>query len=146
MAGGIKWDEAKAEKMRQRLDKLAGGYSSAAFRAAGQVAQQVINDAINIVPTVPLRTGNLRSSGTFEVFSGGLTWRSVRLVVGFNTPYAAAVHQGGWKTGPLAGKKMTNWSESGSGPYFLSSKLQRFRVQYVRVWGDKVARLLGMKP
>jgi len=135
MAGGIKWDEAKAEKMRQRLDKLAAGYSSATFRAAGQVAQQVINDAINIVPTVPLRTGNLRSSGTFEVFPGGLTWRSVRLVVGFNTPYAAKVHQF-----PM------HFREPGAGNYFLSSKLQRFRAQYIRVWGDKVARLLGMKP
>ena len=135
MAEGIKWDEGKAEQMRRRLDKLAAQYPTATFRAAGQVGQQVINDAINIVPTVPIRTGNLRSSGTFEVFPGGAGWRSVRLVVGFNTPYAARVHQF-----PM------NFREPGAGNYFLSSKLQRFRGEYIRVWGEKVARSLGMAP
>ncbi|HUT62191.1 MAG TPA: hypothetical protein VNA25_30495 [Phycisphaerae bacterium] len=125
----IRWDEAKWREMQARLRRLTRSYPTAAQKAAGQIGKQVIWDSINVPPTVPIDTGNLRSSGTFEVFArpSGAT-----LTVGFNTPYAAHVHQ----------VPMT-FREPGSGNYFLSSKLQRFRQQYVSSWGRKIAQIQG---
>ena len=121
MASGIKWDAAKAARMRQRLQSLASSYPTATAQMAGQVAMQVIADSINEPPTVPIDTGNLRSSGTFEVLSGG-SWRSVKVLVGFNTPYAAKVHEI-----PM------HFQDPDAGNKYLESKLQRHKEQYVRV-------------
>ena len=129
-AGGIEW--RGWEKMKARLDKLAGGYGDAAARCAGLLGQQVIADAINEVPTVPIDTGRLRRSGTFEVIPDA-SWRRVMLQVGFNTAYAARVHQV-----PM------QFREPGSGNYFLSAKLDRHRREYVESWARRVTRALGM--
>jgi hypothetical protein len=133
MAKGIVWDEAKWANMRIKLQKLSAGYPTAAMQTAGQVAVQVINDCIMQGPTVPMKTGNLRSSGTFEVIQGD-SWRSVKFYVGFNTPYAAKVHE--W---PVT----KNWTTPGSGPKYLESKLVMYKEQYLKVWTQKMDRILG---
>ena len=130
---GIKWD---ADKFKARMDKLAAAYPTATEKAAAGIGQQVIWDAINEAPTVPVLTGNLRSSGAYEVFPGGLSWRSVKLYVGFNTPYAARVHQ--------IPMNFNTARAPGAGNYFLSAKLDRHRTEYVKAWGRKTASLLGM--
>jgi len=118
--------------MRGRLDKLARSYPGATDKCAAGVGQQVLHDSINEVPTVPIRTGKLRSSGTFEVF-GGMHWRSAKVTVGFNTSYAARVHQI-----PM------QFREPSAGNYFLSAKLQHHRRDYVESWTRCVSRALGM--
>jgi len=132
MVSGIKWDAAKTAQMKQRLRSLASSYPTATAQMAGEVAMQVIADSINEPPTVPIDTGNLRSTGTFEVFSGG-SWRSVKVIVGFNTPYAAKVHEV-----PM------RFQEPSAGNKYLEAKLQRHKEQYVRVWVNGVTRRLGM--
>jgi len=132
MASGIKWDKTQAARMKQRLSFLASSYPTATAQMAGEVAMQVIADSINEPPTVPIDTGNLRSSGTFEVISDS-SWRSVKVLVGFNTPYAARVHEI-----PM------HFQDADAGNKYLESKLQRHQEQYVRVWVKGVTRRLGM--
>lgn len=131
---GIKWDEASRRRFEQRLARLQGQYPTATQRAAAQVATQVLNDCMTEPPTVPKDTGTLRASGTWEVF-GGASWREVKLTVGFNTTYAARVHEM---------PESTQWTTSGSGPKFLEDKIFGHGEEYVRMWGHLVARELGM--
>jgi hypothetical protein len=129
MAGAIRWDGW--QELQRELRKKAGSYGNGGERCAGQVAEQVINDAIHKRPTVPIDTGTLRGSGTFEIPPHGL--RSVKLIAGFNTAYAAHVHQV-----PM------NFREPSAGNYYLSDKLRRYRQSYIRGWARCVARELGM--
>ena len=133
MAEPIKWRGQK--NFLRRLDKLATLYPDATARSAAAIGIAVLHDAINEQPTVPYRTGKLRSSGTFEVFPAR-NWRSCGLTVGFNATYAARVHQLPWYG--------AHWTEPGSGSYFLSSKLLRHRKEYIRSWAEAVSRDLGM--
>ena len=130
MAEGIKW--TGWDKMKGRLDKLGRAYPDATRQCAAGIGTQVINDSINETPTVPIRTGKLRSSGTFEVF-GGAHWRYCKVTAGFNTSYAAKVHQ----------IPMT-FREPSAGNYFLSSKLSRHGREYVEAWAACVSHRLGM--
>jgi len=130
MAEAIRWEGW--DKMEAKLDKLGASYPEAVTRSAAAIGIAVLNDAINEVPTVPKDTGMLRGSGTFEVF-GGAHWRGCKLQVGFNKTYAARVHQI-----PM------NFRESGSGNYYLSSKLARHHQEYITSWARSVSRSLGM--
>lgn len=130
MAEGIKW--SGQDRFFGRLDKLARSYPGATDRCAARVGTQVLHDAINEVPTVPIRTGKARSSGTFEVFGGAL-WRYAKLIVGFNVSYGARIHQI-----PM------RFREPSAGNYFLSAKLQRHKRDYVESWAACVSRRLGM--
>ena len=130
MPEGIEW--RGQERFFGRLDKLARAYPGATDKCAAGIGTEVLHDAINEVPTVPINTGKLRSSGTFEVF-GGAHWRHAKIIVGFNTSYAAKVHQ-----------LPMRFREPSAGNYFLSSKLQRHKRDYVESWTRCVARRLGM--
>lgn len=130
---GIAWNEESWQKMQAKLHYLAQNYPTECSRAAASVAVQVINDSIFEEPTVPIDTGNLRSSGTYEVITTD-SWRAVSILVGFNAPYALKVHEV-----PM------NFKEPGSGNKYLSSKLQRHADEYIRVWVTKVDRALGFR-
>jgi len=98
---------------------------------------RVLEDCVNIAPTVPIRTGTLRASGTYEVIQRGLGWREVEIIVGYNTAYAARVHQ--------VPMNFNRALDPAVGNYFLSSKLDRFGKQYVELWGQCVGQRLGMR-
>jgi hypothetical protein len=60
--------------------------------------------------------------------------------VGFNTPYAAYLHEGMRKDGSHVVK---NWSEQGSGAKFLETKLIMFRDRYGRIMVEVIERELS---
>ena len=95
----------------------------------------VIKDALYEVPRTPFRTGTLWASGTYEVF-GGMHWRYVKLAVGFNTSYAARVHQ--------VPMNFNTTLVPGAGNYFLSAKLRNHARDYVESWVRCVSKQLGM--
>ena len=64
--------------------------------------------------------------------------------VAFDVVYAAPMHAGRWQTGPLAGVSVRNWSEPGSGPFFLGEKLRRFRAKYVQTIVRTIQKVVGM--
>ena len=121
--------------MKGRLDKLARAYPGATERCAGGIGLQVIKDALNETPRAPLDTGTLRASGTFEVY-GGMHWRYAKVMAGFNTNYAARVHQ--------VPMNFNTTRMPGAGNYFLSTKLQRHARDYIVSWTNCVAHNLGM--
>jgi hypothetical protein len=127
MAKGILWN---ATDFHKKMNVLQASYPSAADRIAGQVAIQVLNDATMESPTVPIDIGNLRSMGTFLVMQP--TPSSVRFYVGYNTPYAARVHNV-----PM------NFQDQDAGNEYLSIKLRRHANEYLRVWATKMRRLMG---
>ena len=134
MAEAIKW--TGWDKMEARLDKLARTYPDAVARGAAKVGTAVLHDAVTEMPTVPRKSGTLQSSGTYEVYAGA-HWRRCKLRVGFNTHYAARVHQLPWYG--------VHWTTPGSGSYFLSTKLLRHKREYIANWARGVSRDLGMK-
>ena len=80
-----------------------------ANKALGLVGKEMIDDAVNQDPKVPVDTGRLKSSGFSKVENN-------ELVVGFDTPYAGKVHE-----------------LSKSGKKYLSSKVERNRAEYKKV-------------
>lgn len=108
------------------------------------VLSEVKHDADTVQPKTPLLEGNLRGDYTFvlegitksRIASTGKKGgagpqpaerygaKSIIAKIIFRMPYAAKLHE-------AVGKKIA-WSEPGSGPKYLESKLSMFRRKY---WG-----------
>jgi hypothetical protein len=155
----VKLDTTAAKKS---LETLENAYVAALAEGLGQAGGMLLNDAVMELNTVPLDTGFLRGSGSFFVNgkmvhanTGGSPATNLEntgderlgrmvLVVGFNTVYAAVMHEGGWQTGPLAGHVITHYRESGSGKFFLLSKLVAHHRLYVEVAANYAKSKVGM--
>lgn len=59
-------------------------------------------------------------------------------VVGFNTPYAAYLHEGVRQDGT---HKVTKWGEPGSGAKYLTSKMEKYNKQYMEIIAARLRRL-----
>jgi len=101
----------------------------------------VLEDAVNEIPTVPMRAGWLRGTAEADAEVHGAI---VVLEAGFNSPYGAVMHEGRWETGRLAGIEVKHWTTPGSGKHFLSSKLQLHRQEYVDRFSEIVIEKTGM--
>lgn len=83
---------------------------------------EIIRDTMRDEPTVPKLSGHLRRSGVIE--EPYLTPKEIRIVVGFNTEYAARIHEA---------PESWNWSLPGSGPKFLEKKLLKHGQKYFNI-------------
>lgn len=146
------------------LARWSREYQQNLVKAMGQAGMMLLNEAVMDAPTVPMETGDLRGSGSVFVNgkltgtsenqgSGGSPARSVEYQarpgevichMGFNTVYAAVMHEGRWQTGPMAGVEIRNWSEPNSGKFFLSAKLAANGEKYVGVAVEEARRMTGM--
>jgi len=79
-------------------------------------------------PLIPVDTGNLRASWTFETFHSS---KGPTILMGFTANYALFVHEmlenrfgSTFGAGSISGKEI-NWSRPGSGPKFFESALKR---------------------
>lgn len=108
-------------------------------RALGVAMLDLLNDCIMEVPTVPLKEGWLRGSGSIfvnNVLAGTYTNNKDKFVnldnnqgdntgfvgvIGFNAPYAARLHEG----------INFKFTEPSSGAKFLESKLIGNRSKYI---------------
>lgn len=94
------------------------------FKAANELKL----DADHVEPKTPVKEGTLKGSWKVEVeFLGKDTWT---LVCGFNVDYASYVHEM---------VKKNPWTQSGSGPKFLESKLYMFSDKYIGIVAKVVA-------
>lgn len=141
MAKVFEWDAGTVARFSGNLSRLATRFPQAAYETGGQVALQALNDTVMEAPTVPMLTGHLRGTSTHEVH---VKAAGAEILYGYNTVYAAVMHEGRWETGPLAGVTIRHWTEPGSGPGFILQKLQRHGREYIEVWADKIRRELGM--
>lgn len=100
----------------------------------------LIRDAITETPAVPKSRGISKPKGSRWTGPGHLrrsqkvekpviTSREISVEVGFNTDYAAYVHEA---------PSNLNWSTPGTGPKFLETKLARHKDKYMR----KVAEVI----
>lgn len=148
----IKLDTSEFERKLQRL--VQRNIPAEIEKGMGKAGLQLMNDAVMQSPTVPLDEGTLRASGSLFVAnklmdtSGQSRKRGTPAlehqekasedqtiaVVGFNTPYAARMHEG-------IGIK--NWSEPGSGPKFLEAKMANNRKDYMKIVADHLQEAEG---
>lgn len=119
-------------------------------KGLGRAMLQLLNDCVMEVPTVPLREGWLRGSGsvfvqnalvyTTELFptarpkyalknyAEAVTIGDLVGVIGFNAPYAAKTHEG----------IDLHFREPSSGPKYLESKMLRNRETYALIIANTI--------
>lgn len=135
------------------LDEANHRLLRAAGRALAAVGDDLHGRAIN---RVPLREGTLRGSGEVAFLAGGQRHLSMRdaveaalhagdgatleVEVSFNTPYAAAQHEGA--PGPprsWAGHSTLTYSQPGTGPKYLEGPLLEEAARYENVLARTIA-------
>ena len=113
------------DNLLSRLKRYERISMSAVERGMGKAAGQLMSDCVNKTPTVPIDEGTLRRSGSRRVEKK--TGKIIG-VVGFNTPYAARLHE----------NPQYNFTEPSSGGKYLESKLSRFGDRYFRIIAREV--------
>ena len=103
------------KKVQDGLKKIQRGTETATTAAMKPVLFQLKQDADQIEPKTPHLTGHLRADITYKINKdeGSLT---------FKQPYAEKWHET---------EKDINWSETGVGPKYLESKINRFYSKYI---------------
>jgi len=124
----------------------------------GQAMLQLLNDCVMIPPTVPHKEGTLRGSGsvfvgqrlvaTTEHFANGkgkpnpakthqveLSQGKLTGIAGFNTPYAARLHE----------HPEYKFKEPGSGGHYMSSKIVQFREMYLQMVAGYIKKKAAQK-
>lgn len=97
-----------------------------------KVAGIVLRDAIVEEPRAPHDTGNLWREQKIEpprILAGEIT-----IELGFNTDYAAIVHEM---------PANTNWTMTGSGPKYLEAKLIKNKEKYMGMIAEGLRRKAG---
>lgn len=134
---GITFNSNNFDKKTNKLIKQS--FPDGLERALGVAMLDLLNDCIMEVPTVPLKEGWLRGSGSIfvnNVLAGTYTNNKDKFVnldnnqgdntgfvgvIGFNAPYAARLHEG----------INFKFTEPSSGSKFLESKLIGNRSKYM---------------
>lgn len=134
--------------------------SPAVARAAVPVAEELLQDTLKRVPTVPMDKGRLRASGSVFI-NGKLVMVSAQLgfandegtpltaigrteirkngseiIVVYNTPYAAAVHEM---------PATTNWTTEGSGAKYIENTLSERGEHYLKKWFEAIKEMMSKK-
>ncbi|MFA5379584.1 MAG: HK97 gp10 family phage protein [Dehalococcoidia bacterium] len=112
---------------------------SIATEALYEMAKQVVNDAVNVEPKVPV--GHYRAKAGKRTGVGGQlkqSWKIEKtkdgmITVGFNMPYATYQHEGQRSDGS---RVIRNWTEPGAGKKFLGNKLSMFKDIYLKRMAD----------
>ena len=150
------FDSSNVEKaLRDLIDRQ---FPEIITRALGKVGAAIIHDANMEVPATPLKFGYLRSSasafvnnehvytapwivkerGDKEYFpttdhTEAIPPNVQQVVVGWNTPYAAAQHEG--TNGVVV---FQNYTTEGTSKKFLERKLQENDQLYVKLVADEI--------
>jgi len=106
-----------------------------------KVGKQVLRDAIEISPKVPI--GHYRAKAGKRSGVGGALKRSGKVtrmldgsvIVSFNMPYASVVHAGKRADGSHVIK---NWTEPGAGKEFLEKKLKMYGAVYLHLLANYI--------
>jgi hypothetical protein len=127
--GSFTLDLTKFDQEFDRINKTA--VPGAARRGAFKAASELLLDADNIEPKVPLKEGHLKGEKVIEIEvqpDGGAEIRA-----GYNKEYASYLHE--MVTDDPTPK---TWTEPGSGPKFLEDKLTRFNEKYLEIMAAEI--------
>ena len=144
----IKFDSSEFEKGLKRANEIT---LKALEKGMGVAMLSMLGDCINEIPTVPLKEGWLRGSGSvfvdnklIDVSQSGLPKFALTSlfepleekgligVIGFNAPYAAKMHEG----------IDFHFTEPSSGAKYLETKMHRNKKRYVEIISDEVRKEL----
>jgi len=117
----------------------------ATARGAYKTAALIIRDAIKEEPSVPKSRGVTKEGGRRGQAPGHLRRSqkieqpkiehgAISVELGFNTDYAAYVHEM---------PKSTHWTVPGTGPKYLESKLLRNKEKYAKHIADEIKEAGG---
>lgn len=148
--------ELDTTDMERQLAKLAKLSPEAAERGMAQAGLQLLDDAVNMAPSVPFDEGTLQGSGSLFVqnklvatseehgqgkgdpnteHSERIGRHEVKAVVGFNLVYAARLHEG---------EEYEFQQQKGTeGAKYLENKLVGERKEYMAIVADEVKRRLN---
>lgn len=129
MAKSLTMDFSEFNKKFDKLNREVTGKleEKGMFRALSALK----HDAENVVPTVPKKIGTLRSEVEFDIKVQGK--KSVEGTIIYTMPYATRLHEA---------PESWNFSEPGSGPKFLLSKLIVYGKKYRDIIGAYIKRNL----
>lgn len=113
------------------MSELGKQLEDAAQSTVVTMAQVMIGRAVK---NAPVDEGTLRDSALATTVSDGTTTTAV---LSFNTPYAAVQHEGGWKTGPMAGTSIKNHPKGGGSKY-LERAVKDLTPKYVALLQKRV--------
>ena len=113
-------------KYSKNMNALLKNQPEAAIRILTKTGDAVIRDANKEEPRTPKDKGFLRSK-TLVIMVGRNS-----AAVFFTQPQAHRWHEAIGNIDPVTGGKIT-WTDAGSGPKFLESKIVRFRSKYLEL-------------
>ena len=122
---GFTVDFSDFEKNFERIVKSA--IPAAGARGLQKGAAFLLRDAILETPTVPKKLGNLRR--TQQVNKPKISSKETSVEAGFAADYAAKVHEM---------PDTNNFTEPGSGPKYLETKLIRNKEKYMKITADQI--------
>jgi hypothetical protein len=104
----------------------------AARKGMFQAMNELKHDSDKEPPKTPVKEGHLKGSWRVEISPGGFSG-NIEIIAGFNIEYASYVHEMFYGIG--FGDIITpgTWTEPGSGPKFLESKLTRYFKKYLEI-------------
>jgi hypothetical protein len=104
----------------------------AARQGIKDAIDQLYQDALTVEPTVPKKEGTLRAQAdkAVEVSSDSIVG-----TLTFTQPYAHRRHEE--ERGPVSGKPVV-FTEPGSGPKYVETKIVRFMKDYIGIVRDSI--------
>jgi len=139
MAGQVKsgmfFDLTVFEKSLVQVARVT--MSEAARKGLYNAAAELIQDAIKVEPKVPRKEGPLIRSATRAVDPNP---DNISVLAGFNIEYAVYTHEAA-----DTAQVMPNWTEPGSGPKYLESKLPRFKDKYIKIACETIRKAVFKK-
>ena len=107
-------------------------------------AHALLNDADDMIPQVPYKTGDLRASRLVK--DPVITGDKVSVSCGYNSIYAAYQHEGERKDHSHKVENYTRTQVPGPGPKFLEKKMAGNAKRFMAIVTDHIREKLGGSP
>lgn len=128
----LDWSEVQKSMERMTQNVIPAVSRKALFA----VAAELLQDADRVPPKTPKKEGHLKGSKKIEISIAELG--KIAVLAGFNISYASFVHEKVPRE--EYGEKKISWTEPGSGPKYLESKLLMFKKKYFDMLGEAIRR------
>jgi len=118
------------------FERYVRRYPEAAADSLHRQGPFILAKAVTEEPMVPHKSGTLARSQ--RVLRPVIRKREIFVFLGFNTEYAAYVHEG---------LETWNWTLPGSGPKYLETKLARYATDVVKRMAEELSKFVrrGLK-
>lgn len=112
-----------------------GRIPSEAAQGLFEAENELLRDAINIIPKAPFKEGHLRASARAE--KPEVRKEEIEGQCGFNIEYAARWHE----LSPAEDSRI-NWTLPGSGRKYLEIKMMMYKNKYMQIVADFLKKVL----